>query len=56
MRVFLVVVVFAEGENAGKNKDMEGLTLLVEKYRRCSLAPIFKAIRDKVVVAINSAD
>lgn len=45
-----------EGENVGENRDREESTLLVEKYRSCSLAPIFKAITDKVVVVINSAN
>ncbi|PVH75356.1 P-loop containing nucleoside triphosphate hydrolase protein [Cadophora sp. DSE1049] len=45
-----------EGENVGKHKDREESTLLVEKYRGCSLAPIFEGITDKVVVVINSVD
>jgi len=46
----------SEGENVGKTRDKEESSLLVEKYRGCSLAPIFKAITDKVVIVIDSAN
>ncbi|KAK0111824.1 cytosolic Fe-S cluster assembly factor cfd1 [Cadophora gregata f. sp. sojae] len=43
-----------KGENANKNEDEEASTLLVEKYRSCSLAPIFKQITDTVVTITTS--
>ncbi|KAI1207872.1 P-loop containing nucleoside triphosphate hydrolase protein [Annulohypoxylon truncatum] len=41
-------------EAGSRDEDDKGLTLLVEKYRDCSLAPIFRAIMGKMIESIDS--